>query len=292
MPEGARSSRRRKAPEKARTFRTADVARVLNVSAVHVRSMVRAGLCRPSRHGRAFDFSFQDLVLLRAAHGLHRAGVPAKRVKQALHELSRQLPAERPLSGLRIYADGRRVTVREGQRAWQPDSGQQVFVFDLDELAERSRIVVAGRRSAEPKRTGKRGAESAVEWFERGLSLEGSDPRAARSAYLRALELDPDYSDAHVNLGRLLHELGDVKAALQHYEHALERGGPDAIAHYNMALAFEDADDTSAALRHYHLALDLDAAFADAHFNLGRLLERLGRRDQALRHFLAYRRLT
>ena len=266
-------------------LRTAEVARILRVSPARVRSMVHAGLCRPGRRGRAFRFSFQDLVRLRTAHGLFQAGVPVKRVKAAVAELMRQLPPDRPLSGVRIYADGRRVVAREGKRAWQPDSGQGVFVFDVDELARKSRVIVA-------KPVTRRPARSAEAWFELGLSLEKSDPEGACDAYRQAIEIDPQMTDACVNLGRMQHERGEIGEALRTYWQALERDAADPVAHYNIALALDDAGDTSAAIAHYHEALSLDADFADAHFNLGRILERLGRRAEALRHLLAYRRIT
>lgn len=273
----------------ARRYRTVEVARVLNVTPIRVRTMVRAGLCRPGRHGRAFQFTFQDLVLLRTAHGLYRSGVPARRIKRALGELLRQLPAERPLSGMRVYADGQRVVVREGRQAWQPDSGQQVFVFAVDDLARRSRVVVpAGRRTA--KTVGRR-SENAQDWFDRGLDLEIDDPRAARAAYQRALALDPEMSDAYVNLGRLMHQLGDLAVAATMYRKAIERSD-DSVAHYNLALVLEDRNEPREALAHYHHAVRLDPTFADAHFNLGRLLEKAGKPEEALRHLLAYRRLT
>lgn len=276
----------------AQVFRTTEVARILSVSPIRVRTMVRAGLCRPGRHGRAFEFSFQDLVLLRAAHGLSKAGVPARRVKTAMSQLTRELPSDRPLSGIRIFADGRRVAVREGHRAWHPDSGQQLFVFDVDDLAEKSRVVLSAAKRKAADEACARGGPSATDWFDRGVGLENEDPEGAREAYQRAIDIDPEMSDAYVNLGRLLHEAGDLDEAIQCYRQALERAPDDPVVHYNFALALEDAGDMSAARMHYHEAVEIDPDFADAHFNLGRLLERIGRRAQALRHLLAYRRLT
>ncbi len=274
----------------AQVYRTLEVARILGVTPRRVRSMVQAGLSRPGRRGRWFEFSFQDLVLLRAAQGLAHAGVSARRIKRSLGELTRQLPADRPLSGIRIYAEGPRVVVREGSRAWQPDSGQQVFVFDVDDLAHKTRTLVPAPRRSDRKAAARQ--ESATEWFDRGVALESTDPRAARAAYQQAIEIDPTLSDAHVNLGRLLHNLGDLDSALRHYRQALAEVPDDPVVHFNLAGVLEDGKDTAAALAHYHRAIELDPNFADAHFNLGRLLEVLGRREQALRHLLAYRRLT
>ena len=53
-----------------------------------------------------------------------------------------RLPADRPLSGVRIVADGRRVVVRQGRTAWHPESGQVLFSFAVDELT-RSRAILA-----------------------------------------------------------------------------------------------------------------------------------------------------
>jgi tetratricopeptide (TPR) repeat protein len=280
-------------PASSQSLRTADVARILRVPAVRVRALVRAGLCQPGRRGRAYDFSFQDLVLLRAAHGLLRAEVPLRRVKRALRELSRQLPPDRPLSGVRICADGRSVVVREGRSAWQPDSGQAVFTFDVSELARKTGVIVkvpARRRATDaavPDHT-----KVASGWFDRALALEQVDVAAAATAYRRALEIDPDLGDAYINLGRLVHEGGDPAEAMRLYQEALKRVPDDPVAHYDLALALEDQQDSAAATAHYHRALELDPDFADAHFNLGRLLDQLGQRGQALRHLLAYKRLT
>src|SRR5215470_4726410 len=100
--------------------------------------MVRAGWCHPDKSGRVFAFQFQDLVLLRTAHGLARARVPPRRVKRALSELLRQLPPERPLSGVRISAAGGQVVVRDRDAVWQPESGQMLLDFSVDELVRKA----------------------------------------------------------------------------------------------------------------------------------------------------------
>ena len=270
-------------------YGTVDVARILGVSAGRVRRMVYAGHCVPSRKGRAYRFAFQDLVLLRTAHGLMRSSVPPRRVNQALRQLKKQLPANRPLSGVRIYAESGQVIVRDRDAVWQPESGQQVFHFAVDDLASKSSkvVVAAAARKSSPAPT-----ESATDWFEYGVLLEQDDPNGARKAYQRALELDSDMTDAYINLGRLVHEGGDPAAAARFYGEALRRSPEDAVTHYNVGVASEDVGDLEVARTHYQRAIEINASFADAHFNLGRLLERLGSREEALRHLLAYRRLN
>jgi tetratricopeptide (TPR) repeat protein len=272
-------------------YRTADVARVLGVSPPRVRAMVRAGWCHPGRDGRAYTFEFQDLILLRTANGLLRSRVPARRVKRALSELQRQLPADRSLSGVRIYADARNVVVRDGDAVWQPASGQLLLDFGIDDLARHSAVVRVARRAAAVQ-SAAAPADSAADWFERALGLEDDDPEAARAAYERALALDPDLGDAYVNLGRLAHQADDPATAARCYHEALRRDAHDPVTHYNLALALEDLDKREPAILHYQRAVALNPRFADAHYNLGQILQRCGRRAEAMRHLMRYRALT
>ena len=254
-----------------------------------MRELARAGLCRPARNGRSYAFSFQDLVVLRAAEGLFRRKVPAARVQRALSALIRELPEDRPISGLRIYADGRNVAVSDGAAAWLPESGQTVLNFDVDELADRvEELGSAGPEEPRPVDA----AARAQQQFQRALDTQDADPEAAAAAYQRALELDPDLIEAYVNLGRLAHQAGDAQEAARVYTLALERSPDDAILHFNLALALEDSRGAGPAAHHYECALRLDPDFADAHYNLAGLCEQLGRKADALRHYHAYKKLT
>ena len=78
----------------SRNLSTAEVARVLGLKEARIREWVRSGLCRPARKGRRYAFSFQDLVILRAAKGLLESGVSSARVRRALAALGRELPAD------------------------------------------------------------------------------------------------------------------------------------------------------------------------------------------------------
>ncbi len=273
-------------------FATADVARILGVSARRVRRMVYAGHCVPSRFGRAYRFAFQDLVLLRTAHGLtERSDIPPRRVNRALRELKKQLPDDRPLSGVRIYAEGGRIVVRDRDSVWQPENGQQVFHFAVDDLASASAEVVSAD-GARRVTVAASESESAADWFDYGVSIEPDDPNGARQAYERALHLDSEMTDAYINLGRLVHEAGDPLGAAGFYAEALRRSPDDAMTHYNIAVASEDLEDVEAARRHYAKAISINPNFADAHYNLGRLLETAGEGNAAVKHLLAYRRLS
>jgi predicted Zn-dependent protease len=274
-----------------RHLSTAEVARILGAKEARIREMVRSGLCRPTRRGHRYAFSFQDLVVLRAAQQLHARGVPAARVRRALATILRELPPHRSLSAVRIYADGREVAVCDGDASWLPETGQTLLDFEEAALAR----LVAAVRPAEAAACARADAsplQRARRELERALDLEDDDPKAAAAAYGRALELDPELVDAYVNLGRIAHEHGEPTEAERLYRAALARSPDDPIIHFNLALALEDTRGAVPAIAHYERALALDPAFADAHYNVAGLYEQSGRKVDALRHYRAYQKLT
>jgi tetratricopeptide (TPR) repeat protein len=270
------------------SYRTREVARVLGLREEEVRRFARAGFVSPRRGpDNTLRFTFQDLVLLRAAAGLVQARVPAGRVRRALRRLRAQLPEGRSLASVQVAADGDAIVVRDGGARWHPDTGQVLLDFEVKEVARKvAPLVRAASRSRAP------GPLDAESWYQWGCDLEDGAPDEAREAYRRALLLDPDHGGAHLNLGRLLHEGGDPRAAELHYRLALEHRAHRPLAAFNLGVALEDQGLSDEALLAYARAVEADPELADAHHSLARLLERLGRRTDALRHLATYRRLV
>jgi tetratricopeptide (TPR) repeat protein len=276
-------------------YSTKDVAVLLGLSAAQVRSYVRAGFLSPRQGPRGeYYFSFQDLVLLRTAKGLLAARVPQRRIHLALQKLREQLPEGRSLSGVRISAEGHHVVVRDGRDVWNPESGQALFDFELAELAREASTLPlrTPARPAPPALASLAKPETAESWFERGSDLEYDDaPEEAMAAYRHALELDASLPDAHLNLGRLLHELGETAEAESHYRQALAVRPDDATAAYNLGVALQDLGRLRDAAKSYETALGSEPGYADAHYNLAGIYEKLGEKESAFRHLSAYRRL-
>jgi tetratricopeptide (TPR) repeat protein len=275
-------------PLHAGGYSTKDVAALLGLSAEQVRSYVRAGFLAPHQGPRGeYYFSFQDLVLLRTAKGLLAARVPRRRVRLALQNLREQLPGDRALTGVRISAQGHHVVVRDGGDVWNPESGQAFFDFELAELAREAATLPLRTPPADPPDQ----PPGAADWYERGEELEEDAPEEAMAAYRSALEIDPRLADAHLNLGRLLHERGETAAAEAHYRQALAVRPDDATAAFNLGVALQDLGRLEEAAEAYESALAIDRSLADAHYNLSGLYERLNQPEAAFRHLRTYRTL-
>jgi tetratricopeptide (TPR) repeat protein len=154
------------------------------------------------------------------------------------------------------------------------------FVGDVVQLFSRAHL----RTRRAPRRP------SADEWYQHGCELERAEPEQARRAYARALAAEPSHEHAHLNLGRLLHEAGQLGAAEGHYRLAVLCGNRT-LGWYNLGVVLEDTGRLAEARNAYRRVLALAPELADAHYNIAGVLERLGDPMGALRHLSAYRRL-
>src|SRR5262245_14495265 len=271
-------------------YSATEVARLLGLPVGRIYSYVRSGFLLPEKGSNGgIRFSFQDVVVLRAAKGLVDARISPVRVRKILKRLVTDLPEGRSLAGLTISAEGTRVVAREGGETWDPESGQRLFDFEVADLARKVEPIV--KRQARDA-SGLEGEHTAEDWFEIGVHLEVAAPDEAREAYRRAVELDPRHADARVNLGRLLHERGELEAAEEQYRAALAADPDSVTGAFNLGVVLEDLNRIDEAVAVYERIVKLDAECADAHFNLARLYERSGRTIAALRHKKAYERLT
>jgi tetratricopeptide (TPR) repeat protein len=225
-------------------------------------------------------------VVLRTAKGLTDAGVSVARVRKILECLERQLGEETAISSLKIYASGKRVVVWDGASRWQPDSGQFLLNFETAQMLA-PRPLAPSRPPA-----GQRDREAAQRWFQRALALQDNSPEEARHAYQEAIRLHPALTDAHINLGLLHHDLGNLIEAEASYRRALEYEPKSALAYFNLGVVLEDRHKRSAAISAYQESLKHAPDFLEAHCNLAQLFEKLGRKRDAFRHYAAASRLS
>lgn len=275
------------------TFSVQDVERVLRLSRSTIRGLIKTGFVQPARGPkRQLRFSFQDLIVLRAARALLEAKISRRRINRSLEDLRRHLPEQMPLSGLSISAIGDRVVVRDGKNHFQVDDGQ--YVLGLDVSVENGVLRVVDHKEPKETKENKKASAAATsdDWFDKALSLEDADARAAQAAYERALELEPDFVAAWINLGRLLHARHEEKKAEAVYRRGLKQCGANPVLLFNLGVVLEDLGKIDDAIEAYQGALGEDPNMADGHFNLARLYEAQGKEQHAIRHLGQYRRLV
>lgn len=261
-----------------------DVARLFALPLARLRAWERAGIARPSAEkDGARAYTFQDLVVVRAAKDLLEQGVPMRKVRRVLEALHASLPSGTALSELRIVSDGTKVVVRERGTAFDPLTGQLLLDFNVRSLRED----VVRALPPSPRRGDTR---SAYDHFLEGCRLDGDEAARARAeaAYRKAIELDPTLAGAYTNLGALRLNAGARDEAEALFRRAMMADPSQPEAPYNLGfMRLEDhrPDEAIALLRR---AVELDPEFADAHFNLAIALEETGRAPEALPHWAAY----
>jgi tetratricopeptide (TPR) repeat protein len=223
-------------------------------------------------------FTFQDLVLLRTAKGLVERRVPRSQLKRALSQLRARLPDPQGVSAVNLQQEGRELVASEATGRWNAETGQAL----LD-------LAPAGRATSWLKAPAQRDADAL---FARAVAEERRSSGGAFESYQEALAANPLHADAHVNLGRLLHQRGRLKEAEAHYVAALVARPKDATATFNLAVVLDDQGRLDEAISRYLEVLTLDPACVDACFNLARVYEKKGERMAALRHLKDYRRLS
>jgi tetratricopeptide (TPR) repeat protein len=267
-------------------YSMSEVSRVFGLKESRLRYWDRSGFIQPTgKQGRRRYYTFQDLISLRVAKGLLDQGVPIREVRKSVEALRKRLPrVVRPLSELRVVADGQSIVVKGEDGSFEPKTGQLVLDFEVSAL--RDDVVRALRRRDA------RGSErqAAYELYLEGCRFDEDEATLARAeeCYRRALALDPALSNALTNLGNLRFRGGHEAEAERFYLQALEIDPAQPEALYNLGfLCFERAETTDAA-GYFRRALVADPGFADAHFNLAMACEELGRVEEAQEHWRVY----
>ncbi|HUJ15795.1 MAG TPA: helix-turn-helix domain-containing protein, partial [Thermoanaerobaculia bacterium] len=166
------------------SYSVREVSAMLGLSATQIRAYASKGFLQPERGARGeLRFGFHDLVILRTAGELAAANVPQRKVQRVLQQLRDQLPKGQSLTGIRIAANGNEVVVREGGSSWNPESGQILLDFSVEDLAEKT-AAIDNARSPEVD-----------EMYELACEIESSSPGQAREIYQRLLHLQPDHVD-------------------------------------------------------------------------------------------------
>jgi tetratricopeptide (TPR) repeat protein len=117
--------------------------------------------------------------------------------------------------------------------------------------------------------------DKAVSAFLHGVKLAGAgDSRRAAKDFERAVAIDPEYSEAHGNLGVMYIDLGLLDRSAAEFRFAIQLDPAASSHHANLALALIMLDLHKEAEPEAQTAVDLDPSNAKARYLLGFLLAR------------------
>ncbi|MGN6630323.1 MAG: tetratricopeptide repeat protein [Candidatus Nitrosocosmicus sp.] len=125
--------------------------------------------------------------------------------------------------------------------------------------------------------------KNAVDYYNKGISLYylGSYNEAI-ACYDKAIELNPDYTDAYYNKGLLLNHLGDHNQAIACYDKAIELDPQFSWPYYNKGIILTAYGYNNEAIACYDKAIELNPYNADAYNNKGLSLYYLGSYNEAI----------
>lgn len=97
--------------------------------------------------------------------------------------------------------------------------------------------------------------------FQQGTNhYENGELEQAKVAFQKALEIKPNYTHAHNNLGVVYYQKGKVNEGIQEFKQALSDDPYYPEAHFNLAVALEGKGDRQNALHHYERFIQLASA--------------------------------
>jgi tetratricopeptide (TPR) repeat protein len=254
-----------------------DVLRILRITARQLAGWEKAGLLPAAE-----SYSFFDLLQIKKLRDLRAKRVRSAVIRESLQAMRQVAGMENPLLEAGAFASQSRVVFRHQGAAVEPLAGQ--FVMDF---AERNKVVES------PNIRAMRCAESAADFFARGVSLE-EDPATQVEAienYKKCVELDPLHAAAYINLGTLFYNRHDYPQAERFYRKAIEVDPRYALAYFDLGNVLDETGRLPDAIRAYESAISLAPTYADAHYNLALALEKARQPRKALHHWQAYARL-
>jgi tetratricopeptide (TPR) repeat protein len=100
-----------------------------------------------------------------------------------------------------------------------------------------------------------------------------------------AVKHQPDFVDAHNNLGNVLKAIGDLPRAETAYRRAIDLAPMYFDARFNLGIVLEAMSRPGEARDTYKSALDIQPDFLPAYLNTGNALKALGKFDEALDYY-------
>jgi tetratricopeptide (TPR) repeat protein len=124
------------------------------------------------------------------------------------------------------------------------------------------------------------------------LEIQRAEESKIIEAYEACLKLNPQSTDALVNLGTIWYNKRDYQEAERLYTAAIEIDPNCALAHYNLGNLHDELGRKDEAIASYKRAIEIDPKYADPHYNLALLLQKDPQTHmQAIKHWRAHLKL-
>jgi tetratricopeptide (TPR) repeat protein len=148
-------------------------------------------------------------------------------------------------------------------------------VFNQQKDYQRSRIVLTQAHEIDPKSAGTLTAL--------GISLRRLNlTKEAIILFQTAIQYQPNFHDAHYNLGNLFKDLGDYQQAKVCYDAAIEIKNDFTHSHINLGFIYEELGSLDLALVSYQHVIQLNPGYVEAYINIGNVLQKLHFYSEAL----------
>ena len=122
--------------------------------------------------------------------------------------------------------------------------------------------------------------------YEKGLkAVEANKATNAIKHYREAINLKPDFYQAHNNLGNLYQAKKNFEAALSSFKVALAITGDNAIILNNIGNNYRLQGSLETAIRYFRKAVSKDPTYVSAQLNLGAALFDIGKKESAIEAF-------
>lgn len=123
-------------------------------------------------------------------------------------------------------------------------------------------------------------------WFNCAIALTHLNRLdEAVNAYQQAIKIQPNFFEAHGNLGTIFQRQGKFDEAIKSYQTGLKINPQDARGYFNLGTVLRDKGELQAAVDAYQKAIQLFPNYTDAHNNLGETLRDQGDMQAAVKSY-------
>lgn len=259
-------------------FTQREVSRIVGVDLSRLRYWHRLRLVVPQARWGEHFYNFTDLVALRSIKNITDGRIPARKLLRAVTALQgSEAEIKIAIGEFRLFPSGREIAaIPPGatEHAIEPLTGQFVLPFHSGTAAKIRRM--------EPR--------AADQLFAYAVECEGR-PEGIDEAiriYQQVIEMQPRWSEPHINLGCIYYQRGEMQNAHAAFCAALEVEPDNVTGHFNLGCVLDEIGRLEEAIEHLRRVTELEPTHADAHFNLASTYEKQGSKQLALQHWILY----